>query len=583
MSLGKLGVFALVIAGICSAQEGIRIDDPLAIRKCGGCHQRDANTGMMTRLSYIRTSPEVWDQAIKRMVRLNGLTVTPDEARSLLRFFSSNNGLAPEEMKPAFWEPEHRTWGYQGDYVPNPVLQKTCNTCHSIGRVLAQRRTKSDYEKLVAMHIGMFPSAQNALRPSRSKPTPVAEAPARINTAPNGGPALEQPRGAAAGDAKQPADLAIDWLAANQPLITPEWVSWKAAMRAPKLAGTWLVSAYQPGKGKVYGTMKIVATTDDTFTTTTELTYASGATVKMTGKSLVYTGYNWRGRSTSGTAATPLVSSATPVEFREAMMMSRDGNTLEGRWFWSTYGELGMDVILTRTGAAPVLAGTDVSALQSPSTQQVKIFGANLATALKPSDVDFGPGVTVKRVVSSTPTMATVEVEVAKGLPVGMRDISVGSATSVEALAVYDQIGYIEITPDANISRLGGIRYPKEYAQFDVTAWAAGPDGKMQTDDDVDLGPVTAGWSLEEFLTTPEDDDIKFVGKVDDTGLFTPAVEGINPERKKQDVNFPVNNFGDVWVAATYRTPAGKEYKARSYLVVTVPNYSIYDQPEVGQ
>jgi quinohemoprotein amine dehydrogenase len=313
------------------------------------------------------------------------------------------------------------------------------------------------------------------------------------------------------------------------------------------------------------------------------LTYASGATVKMTGKSLVYTGYNWRGRSTSGTAATPLVSSATPVEFREAMMMSRDGNTLEGRWFWSTYGELGMDVILTRTGAAPVLAGTDVSALQSPSTQQVKIFGANLATALKPSDVDFGPGVTVKRVVSSTPTMATVEVEVAKGLPVGMRDISVGSATSVEALAVYDQIGYIEITPDANISRLGGIRYPKEYAQFDVTAWAAGPDGKMQTDDDVDLGPVTAGWSLEEFLTTPEDDDIKFVGKVDDTGLFTPAVEGINPERKKQDVNFPVNNFGDVWVAATYRTPAGKEYKARSYLVVTVPNYSIYDQPEVGQ
>ena len=44
--------------------QGIPIEDQLIIRKCGGCHQRDAN-GMMGRLSYIRTSPEVWDQAIK--------------------------------------------------------------------------------------------------------------------------------------------------------------------------------------------------------------------------------------------------------------------------------------------------------------------------------------------------------------------------------------------------------------------------------------------------------------------------------------------------------------------------------------
>ena len=50
---------------------GIPIDDQLTINKCGGCHQRDAN-GMMRRLSYIRTSPEVWEESIKRMIRLNG-------------------------------------------------------------------------------------------------------------------------------------------------------------------------------------------------------------------------------------------------------------------------------------------------------------------------------------------------------------------------------------------------------------------------------------------------------------------------------------------------------------------------------
>ena len=121
----------------------------------------------MRRLSYIRTSPEVWDQAIKRMIRLNGLTLTPDELRDIVRYLSNNNGLAPEEMKPGFWEVEHRTIGYQDDYAPNPALQKTCNDCHSIGRVLAQRRTREDYDKLVAMHIGLFPGAANTYRPQR--------------------------------------------------------------------------------------------------------------------------------------------------------------------------------------------------------------------------------------------------------------------------------------------------------------------------------------------------------------------------------------------------------------------------------
>ena len=84
-----LGSSALLIlcASILGAQEtepGIPIDHQLTIAKCGGCHQRDAN-GMMRRLSYIRTTPEVWEQAIKRMVRLNGLAIKPEEAREILQ------------------------------------------------------------------------------------------------------------------------------------------------------------------------------------------------------------------------------------------------------------------------------------------------------------------------------------------------------------------------------------------------------------------------------------------------------------------------------------------------------------------
>ena len=65
--------------------------------------------------------------------------------------------------------------------------------------------------------------------------------------------------------------------------------------------------------------------------------------------------------------------------------------------------------------------------------------------------------------------------------------------------------------------------------------------------------------------------------------MFTPNVEGPNPQRKKQANNQPLDNYGDVWVAATYKDPDGKEYKAKSYLVVTVPNYTIWDTPEVAQ
>src|SRR5262245_29093638 len=90
------GLLVAIVAAVVQAQQpgvGIPIDHQLTVNKCGGCHQRDA-TGMMRRLSYIRTTPEVWEEAIKRMVRLNSLVIKPDEAREILRYLSTNNGLA---------------------------------------------------------------------------------------------------------------------------------------------------------------------------------------------------------------------------------------------------------------------------------------------------------------------------------------------------------------------------------------------------------------------------------------------------------------------------------------------------------
>jgi quinohemoprotein amine dehydrogenase len=580
----------MALAPATSAQtktvaQGIPIKHTLTLERCGGCHRADSN-GIMGRISFIRTTPEIWQQAIKRMIRLNGAVATPDEVREIVKYLSNNNGLAPEELEPAFWEVDHSLPGHQFDHVPEE-LGRTCNYCHTIGRVLLQRRTREDYEKLATFHVALFPGAENQFRPQRSRSMALPPAVRIDDTTLNGvvyssllGPKSPDPK------APYPIDTIMDYLSSHQPLITPEWEAWKATMAPPKLAGTWAVSGYQMGKGKAFGTLTIQATSvPDEFTTKLELHYpGNDATLVRIGKGLVYTGYSWRGRQTATTKPAPSADpGVNPVEWREAMMVSADGNSMKGRWFWGGYDEFGIDVKLTRLGTQPVVLGTDLYSMQSPSAnKELRIFGANLPTTLQASDINLGPGVSVTKVVKATPTTATVAVTVAQGLPAGIRNVSIGAATAVKALAVYDKVAYIAVAPDASLARLGGTIAAKQYTQLEAIAYAAGADGKKETEDDVPLGPVPARWALEELYSTPDDDDINFVGSVNDSGLFTPALEGPNPARKKQANNFPTNNWGDVWVTASFDA-GGTTFKSKSYLVVTIPQYIRYDQPEVSR
>ena len=60
------------------------------------------------------------------------------------------------------------------------------------------------------------------------------------------------------------------------------------------------------------------------------------------------------------------------------------------------------------------------------------------------------------------------------------------------------------------------------------------------------------------------------VGTLDQTGLFTPNLDGPNPARSSNR-----NNVGDVWVVASYQPPdkSARPLKARAHLIVTVPLY----------
>jgi quinohemoprotein amine dehydrogenase len=132
------------------------------------------------------------------------------------------------------------------------------------------------------------------------------------------------------------------------------------------------------------------------------------------------------------------------------------------------------------------------------------------------------------------------------------------------------------------MARLGGVTMPVRTEQFEARGVSYGPDGKPGTPDDLDLGPVDARWSLEEYTATFKDDDLKYVGEIAQSGLFTPNVEGPNPNRPGNR-----NNVGDVWVVASYlasgAAPSAKPLRARAHLLVTVPVYLDWDSKEVGR
>jgi len=540
-------------------EDGIPVTDPLVIAKCGTCHTKD-DKGNLSRISWERSTPEGWEESIKRMVRLNGLEISPAEARAVVKYLSTYHGLAPEEAKPVMYMAEHRVLD---EAVPNETVRTTCMGCHALGRAISWRRSKEDWRLLTNLHVFLYAQADVAFR--------------RGFFGNGNAPVIPQVQE----DAPPLVEQTLDYLAKSAPLHTPEWAAWQARMRAPKLVGRWLVTAHIPGRGKFYGEMVLEpGSGDDEFQTRVKLqSLTDGSTITRSGQGLVYAGYSWRGRSKGATPAGAAPDDLAQ-EMREALWVSPDQLHAEGRWFWGEYQEFGVDVKLQRASADPTLLGIDRTMLkQGSQSNRVRVIADNLPAQVAPTDLDFGSGVTVRRIVSHTPSEVVAEVDVAPNAVPGKRDIVFRRSVLESAIAVYDRVDYIKVLPEAALSHLGSDVHPKGYQQFEAVAYQRGADDKLHTADDVELGPLDVTWSVEEYLSVYGDDDKDFVGTLSSTGLFTPALDGPNPKRK-----FSRNNYGDVWAVATAKNEKDKDGQpltGRSYLVVTVPTYIKWDQPEV--
>lgn len=312
-------------------EEGIPVTDALTREKCGTCHAPDAK-GNLSRISWVRTTPEGWAQAIKRMVRLNGLQVTPDESRAIVRYLADFHGLAPEEARPVMYLPEHRIVDEAA--IPSDTVRQACAACHAFAQPLSWRRSKTEWKLLQDMHVAMYSQAEAQYR---RVPDPAPGAPP---PAPGTMPVMN-------------GQVALDYMQKTAPLHTLEWGSWRPRIRAPYLAGTWLVSAHLPGRGDYVGELTIrPGKAAGEFVTATALrSLATGQALTRQGTGLVYGGYAWRGRSAGQTAPAAVDDPATPT--RDTMWFSPDQKSAEGRWFWGEYHEFGFDVKLTRAGTPP--------------------------------------------------------------------------------------------------------------------------------------------------------------------------------------------------------------------------------------
>src|SRR5580698_8700652 len=196
-------------AGAQITEDGIPVTDALTVSKCASCHAKD-DKGNLSRISWIRTTPEGWEEAIKRMVRLNGLSLEPADAKLIVKYLSTSHGLAPEEARPVMYMTEHRI---QDEVIPNESVRSTCNTCHALGRVFQWHRTREEWSLLADTHSALYTQAEAAF----GRGGAAAAAAGAEGAGAGGGTATAN----AAGATTISLDTTLDFLGKSYALHTP--------------------------------------------------------------------------------------------------------------------------------------------------------------------------------------------------------------------------------------------------------------------------------------------------------------------------------------------------------------------------
>lgn len=477
--------------------------------KCGKCHDKLPD-GKLVRIGEIRATPEGWALTLRRMREWHHIELSAEDGAVLVKYLADAQGLAPEETTPFRSVIERRPGAVEGGQDAD--LTVFCARCHTYARFGLQHRDTADWLKLVHTHVGQFPT-------------------------------LEYQDGSRGREWwKEATTTIVTRLGQVQPFTTAAWTAWQAHKPAD-LAGRWRVVGHRPGRGDYSGSLTVKKSGGDRYEASYHLTYADGAAIDGKGKSIVYTGYEWRGSVTLG-----------KEEVNEVYQVAADGNSLSGRWFLEDDDAIGGDLTAVRDGTPTVLALQPAS-LMAGQSAKVTIIGSGLKGA-----VDLGPGIKVEKVVSATTDAVTVLATAARDAADGVRPATVGEARLAGGLTVYRKIDKLVVEPAYTIARTGGDGGPiaKVPAQFEAVAYAG----------DMRIGVVPAKWSTAPFdATAAATRDQAYAGSISNGGLFQPAVAG--PVKARHGAN----NAGNLTVKATLGDGAAK-LEATAHLIVTVQRWN---------
>lgn len=510
-------LFAMLSALFLSRHEGSWAEEvsgaALVQSRCAMCHAAQEG-GKLDAIESGRRTPEGWEMTIDRMVRVHGVRLQPDEGRTLVKYLSDHYGLAPSEIEPYRYALEKRNSTVVQSDLPK-VVQGACLTCHSYARIALQRRTAAAWNQLADTKLALFTNTENVTASSGLLNTFWYD------------------------DARQDA---LPFIAKQFPFSTDAWSKWQAAPK-PNYEGMWKVVGHDPGKGGEYtGQLTLKALGNDRYEGDFTHEFSDGSKVSGKTTAVVYTGFQWRG----------IAQIEGKGRQQEIFFGGEDGSMLSGRRLLTGLGDLGMDEELYRVQEGARLLTVIPTALKAGKKQTVKLFGMNFPGSLSAAAINLGEGVKVRSIAQTGTDTITAEVTVEAGAKIGPRQAAIEGVQGAATLQIYQRVDYIRLFPEQGFARPGGIKARKLMEQFEAIGYGNGKDGVKGTQDDVRLGRVApVKWNVEEHVTRLDDDDVHFVGTVDEHGLFIPAEDGPNAKRERLE-----HNVGDIWIEAWY-TPDG--------------------------
>ncbi len=524
LSLSHVGALALTGLMAWSGPSLAQDAEQILRDRCLGCHSETGNgQASLSRINEERKTPEGWEMSISRMQSLRGVKISANEKRQLIKYLADTQGLAPTETTGVRYVLEQDR-NVVESFASDTIAAK-CGVCHSAARVALQRRSASEWEKLVHFHMGQFPSIE-LLAGARDHAW------------------FEQTI----------AEL-VPELAKAYPLESEAWADWKAAKKSP-LNGSWRLVGWLPEKGEFDARLNVVNSGNDQYKIDISGQYADGTPLTGSGKALVYTGFEWRANL-----------SIDGVKMRQVLAASADGLTMQGRMFLRSANELGgaVQAVKEQHNGSQLLS-VSPSYLKQGERQTITIQGSNLT-----GKIVLGDGIKLVKVLSRSADRVSFIAEASRSAIQGQHPLRIGQAKGL-SLAVYDQLARVEVIPGQSLARVGGNggKLAKQRVAYRAVGYAAGNDGQPGTADDLRLGYMPASWSLKALDEVAEHDkDVDFAGVIDpSTGVFVPGDAGPNPARKMS-----ANNVGRLAVVATVKDGDRQVSGDDNYLLVAIQTF----------